>query len=250
MQPLPANHGQVTGISAAKLPHLHPSSLRALCTCQNQRAAAQTCRVFLLVSPNLDSRCLFVLEFTLGYGVTTRPHPSVSVQLDGLKLYICLFSLCSSPACRVKRQNKPVFPENRPACRKRHARKRGEEKAAEQTPHRSPLTASEGHPGMSQPLHTQPRPRVGLVSVCKDTGRAKSLLLQHIWGYRANMRCRQGQLTAPHVLPLHPPAAASRCADDARGKDHRGPIYMQPCFSCWVFQTWLLLGFFLTCLSK
>lgn len=178
----------------------------------------------------------------------TCPHPSVSVQLDGLKLYICLFSLCSSPACRVKGQNKPAFPENRPAGRKRHARKPGEEKAAEQTPHRSPLTASEGHPGMSQP-----RPRIGLVSVCKNTGRAKTLLLRHVWGYRANMRCRQGQLTATHashVLLLHPPAAASRCADDARGKDHRGPIYMQPCFSCLVSQTWLLLGFFLTCLSK
>lgn len=72
VQPLPANHGRVMGISAAKLPHLHPSSLRALCTCQNQHAAAQTCQVFLLVSSNLDSRCLFVLEFTLGYAVTTH----------------------------------------------------------------------------------------------------------------------------------------------------------------------------------
>lgn len=88
--------------------------------------------------------------------------------------------LAQIPVHRVKGQNKPAFPENRPApaaCRKRHARKPGEDKAAEQLPHGSPLTsapsaAPQAHRGTSQPHQMQPWPHIGVFGVRAAPGRA------------------------------------------------------------------------------
>lgn len=60
------------------------------------------------------------------------PSPfSAAVLFDGPKLHICLFSSSANLVHRVKGQNKPAFPENRPApaaYRKRHTHKPGEER--------------------------------------------------------------------------------------------------------------------------
>lgn len=65
------------------------------------------------------------------------PSPfSAAVLFDGPKLHVFLFSSSASLVHRVKGQNKPAFPENRPApaaYRKRHARKPGEERRSLQS---------------------------------------------------------------------------------------------------------------------
>lgn len=115
-----------------------------------------------------------------------------------------------------------------------------------QTPRRSLLTASERRRGMSCRHRHSPGPASGW-SAFGRTRAGQSLCSCNTSGVTERTR-GAGRDDSP--LPTHHTSSPSLCAHDARRKDHRGPVYMHPCFLCWVFQTWLLPGFFLTCLSK
>lgn len=124
------------------------------------------------------------------------PSPfSTAVQFDAPKLHVCLFSSSASLVHRVKGQNKPAFPENRPApaaCRKRRTPKPGEERRKLQSnlPTAAHSPSVPQRRGVSQPHQAQPGPRTGVVGIRADPGRVKSSLPWPVRGYWANTSCQ------------------------------------------------------------